>query len=78
MLIQPVDHSIVPLTTASGGILYRGVDIKMDAQGTSFSFEIPDYPLMGWAGLSCLETAEKLVDAWLDRPRSESTMDASS
>jgi len=46
---------------------YRGASVYSDAGGTSFSFTLVGFPLLGWSGLTNFEVAIKLIDAWLDR-----------
>lgn len=46
---------------------YRGASVYSDAGGTSFSFTLVGFPLLGWSGLTNVEVAIKLIDAWLDR-----------
>ena len=67
MLDSIVDRSVTRLNATGNEYEYRGADIRVDAGGSTFSFTLAGYPLLGWAGLSSLETAMKLVDGWLDR-----------
>jgi len=67
MLYNIVDRSVTRLNVTGSEYEYRGADIRVDAGGSTFSFTLAGYPLLGWAGLNSLETAMKLVDSWLDR-----------
>ena len=77
MLDRAAYPLVYPVDAAGGAYEYRGADLRVDGGGATFSFTLLGYPLLGWTGLSTIETAMKLIDAWLDQPKGGSVIDTS-